>query len=41
MREAQEVADMFSDYCKLNLTKKSGKPEIKIKLIKLEEIKLE
>jgi hypothetical protein len=41
LREAQEVAHMFSDYCKLNLTKKSGKPEIKIRQIKLEEIKLE
>jgi hypothetical protein len=41
LKEAKQVADKYSDYCTLNLTKKSGKPEIKIRQIKLEEIKLE
>ena len=41
LEDAKKVANMYSDYCTLNLTKKSGKPEIKIKQIKLEEIKLE
>jgi hypothetical protein len=41
LKEAKQVADKYSDYCTLNLTKKSGKPEIKIRQIKLEEIKLD
>lgn len=41
MKDAQKIVQTYSDYCKLNLSKKSGKPEIKIKQIKLEEIKLD
>ena len=41
MKDAQKVVEKYGDYCKLNLAKKSGKPEIKISQIKLEEIKLE
>ena len=41
LADANVVIAKYGDWCKLNMTKKSGKPEIKIKLIKLEEIKLE
>jgi hypothetical protein len=41
LADAEVVVAKYGDWCKLNMTKKSGKPEIKIKLIKLEEIKLE
>lgn len=40
MRDAQKIVEQYGEYCKLNLAKKSGKPEIKLKLIKLEEVKL-
>jgi len=41
MKDAQTIVNKYGEYCKLNLAKKSGKPEIKIRQMKLEEIKLE
>ena len=40
MQDAKKIVEKYGQYCKLNLAKKSGKPEIKIRQIKLEEIKL-
>ena len=41
MQDSKKIVEKYGKYCSLNLVKKSGKPEIKIRLIKLEEIKLE
>jgi small nuclear ribonucleoprotein (snRNP)-like protein len=40
LEDASIIAYKYPEYCDLNMTKKSGKPEIKIRQIKLEEIML-
>jgi hypothetical protein len=41
LEASKTIVDKYGDYCKLNLKKKSGKPEVKINQIKLEEINLD
>lgn len=41
LEAAQTIVNKYGAYCKLNLKKKSGKPEVKLNQIKLEEISLD
>ena len=41
LKSAEQVVKLYPEYAKLNLGKKSGKPELKLTNIKLEEIKLD